>query len=134
MALKLFSVPSGRFICWVLVGVDIYLGGLATFFPQNYASIFHPNLASPPVDFIVRTGILWLMFLVFQLCGALSKDPRKWFFAVGLIRLMEVPADLVYSQLALGATDFSRFLIIGAPVLNGIIGVLLLLIFHRTKN
>ncbi len=133
MPLKLFSIQSGRILCWALVGVDLYLGGLAAFFPAIYASIFHPNLLTPAVDFIVRTGILWLMFLVFQLCGAVSKDPRKWFFAIGIIRLMEVPADLVYSQIAIGASDFSRLLIIGAPVLNCIIGVLMLLIYHRTN-
>ncbi len=125
MVLDLFTERNGRVVCFALVIVDIVLGGSAVFFPQFYAKTFHPNLTQIPVDFIVRTGILWLVFALFQAIAVFSKHPKKWFFAVGIIRLMEVPADIVYGALAMGATLVSRLLIWIAPVVNMIFGVFL---------
>ena len=108
MKKNLFTTKNGRLICWILVIVDIFLGGTAIFFPLLYSQIFHPELINPPIDFIVRTGVLWLIFALFQLIAAISKEPEKWFFLVGMIRLMEVPADIIYSILAIGSPPLSR--------------------------
>ena len=80
MKLNLYTKKNGRIVCWILVIVDIFLGGIAVFYPLFYAEILHPQLENPPVDFIVRTGVLWLIFAVFQLIAATSKEPEKWFF------------------------------------------------------
>lgn len=131
--MDLLREKFGRLVCVALVGVDVVLGGIATFVPAQWAALFHPELpaADIPVDFIVRTGVLWLAFLVFQAIAASVKHPRQWFFAVGLIRLMEVPADVIYSALARGATLTSRLMILSAPVLNAIFGTYLLLLARR---
>lgn len=131
MKRALYSIENGRLICWMLVLVDIVLGGTAVFFPYFYAKIFHPELKNPPIDFIVRTGILWLVFAFFQFKGATSKDPKKWFFVIGIIRLMEVPADIIYGILAIGSPLLSRAMIWSAPVLNTIFGYFL---FNLSKN
>jgi len=126
--MKILSPATGRKLCWFLVLVDVILGGLAVFFPNNYALIFHPRLSDPPIDFIVRTGVLWLIFIVFQVLGAISppEKVKRWQFVVAVVRLMEVQADVVYGILAIGATPFSRFLILSAPIMNTIFGLLLL--------
>lgn len=63
--MQLFSKRNGRITCWILVIVDIILGGTAVFLPDFYVSFLHPELIDPPYDFIARTGTLWLVFLVF---------------------------------------------------------------------
>lgn len=134
MSLKILSEQAGRLICCALVIVDIFLGGMAVFFPYTYASFLHPDLSSPPIDFIIRTGILWLVFMIFQVIAAITKNPEKWFFIVGIIRLMEVPADIAYGILALGSPLISRLMILGAPVLNSIFGTLLVFISKELEK
>ena len=125
--MKIFELneQNGRLICWVLVLVDIFLGGSAVFFPYFYAELLHPGLTNPPIDFIIRTGILWLFFMVVQLRAATSKDPKKWFFAVAILRIMDIPADIAYGILALGATTMSQLMILSAPVINTLCGIYL---------
>ena len=132
--MQILTERNGRVACWMLVIVDIFLGGTAVFFPRLYAQLLHPELTSPPVDFIVRTGILWLVFMVFQLIAANSKDPVRWFFLVGVIRLMEVPADIAYGILAIGSPLMSRLMILGAPVLNSIFGIFLVMLSKRLEG
>lgn len=68
------------------------------------------------------------MFMIFQLCAALSRNPQRWFFGVGIIRLMEVPADFAYGILAEGATFVARLLIFSASICNSVFGILLVAI------
>lgn len=131
MEYKLLTEKNGRLACFMLVIVDIFLGGAAVFFPYMYAEMLHPELADPPIDFIVRTGILWLVFALFQGIAATRKEPKNWFFLVGCIRLMEVPADIIYGALAIGATFTTRLMIWGAPVLNSFFGLYL---YFLSKN
>lgn len=111
-------------LCLVLGLFDLALGGTALFSPQTYADLFHPHLANPPVDFIARTGCLWLFFAAVEFF-AFYKKTALWFFAVGLLRLLEVPADLVYGTLAVGATPLSRAAIYFAPAFNLVSGIFL---------
>ncbi|MHA1293462.1 MAG: hypothetical protein ACTSQJ_12430 [Promethearchaeota archaeon] len=128
------SVKYGQIICGILFIFDIILGGIAVFFPYYYAQIFHQNLSNPPIDFIVRTGILWIVFAFFQLMAVIIKEHEKWFFLVGLIRLMEVPADIAYGLLAEGAILTSKLMILAAPIINTIIGIYLLLLSEKIKK
>jgi hypothetical protein len=111
-------------LCLLLGVFDLALGGTALFSPQTYADLFHPNLSDPPVDFIARTGCLWLFFAGVEIF-AFYKRTALWFFAVGLLRLMDVPADLVYGTLAAGASSLSRAAIYLAPVFNLVSGIFL---------
>jgi hypothetical protein len=133
---SLLTEKTGRIICWGLVLVDSVLGTSATFFPQLYCALLHPRQLAGDcaTELIVRTGILWLMFMVFQLCAALSRNPQRWFFSVGLMRLMEVPADLAYGVLAQGTTLASRGLILSAPIGNSVLGMLLVAISRLSRT
>jgi len=75
----------------------------------------------------VRTGVLWLVYLVLEVTAALSAAPARWFFCVAILRLMEVPADLAYAALARGASPLSTAVILAAPLLNALAGAGLLL-------
>ena len=127
---------TGRIICWILVIVDSLLGTLATFFPQTACTLMQPHVttADCPADLIRRTGVVWLMYLILQLCAARSRHPARWFFSVGLIRLVEVPADLVYGVLAQDLAGVARWLILLAPVCNGAFGILLVAIAHLIRT
>lgn len=133
---SLLTEKTGRIICWGLVLIDSVLGTITTFFPQLYCALLHPRVVAGDcaTDLIVRTGIVWLMFMVFQLCAALSRNPETWFFSIGLIRLMEVPADLAYGVLAQGATLGSRVLILSASICNSIFGILLVAIARLSRT
>ncbi len=126
----------GRGICWLLAATDAVLGLGATLAPSAYLSVVHPHLpvSGHPYDWVVRTGALWLMFLVFELLGALSRAPAKWFFCVAMLRWMEVPADIVYGLLARGTSTLSQCAIFTAPVVNAIAGTLLLVAFRRARK
>jgi len=112
-------------LCIGLGILDLFLGGLAAFLPRGYAAIFHPGLADPPVDFIVRTGFLWLFFCAVELRAGLGSVKGRWLFLVGALRLMDVPADLAYATLAMGSPWWSRAMIYCAPVFNFIVGIYL---------
>lgn len=114
-------IPKG--ICLGLGLFDTLLGGMATISPDTYASIFHPYLADPPKDFIVRTGIIWLFFAASEITAFISRRPERFFFLVGMLRLMDVPADLAYGTLAEGASLFSRIAIYSAPIFNLLSGL-----------
>ena len=131
MSEKLFTEKNGRMVCLILVFVDIFLGGSAVFFPYFYSELIHPELTNPPIDFIMRTGILWLVFAFFQFMAVISKNPRKWFLVVAAVRLMDVPADIVYGILAIGATLISRLMILSAPIINTICGIYLYKLFKK---
>ncbi len=134
MSKSILTEKNGRIMCWALTIFDIFLGGVTVFFPLLYSEIIHPELVDPRVDLIVRTGILWLVFAFFQFMAATRKDPEKWFFGVGIIRLMEVPADIIYGSIAIGATLFSRLLIFIAPVSNALMGIFLFLLSKKLGN
>jgi len=131
MHVELFSEKNGRLACLMLVFVDLFLGGSAVFFPYFYSELLHPGLANPPIDFIMRTGILWLVFAFFQFMAVISKNPRNWFLIVAVVRLMDVPADIIYGIMALGATLISRLMILSAPLLNTIFGIYLYKLFKK---
>ena len=132
MAIR-YTEKNGRLVCLILVVVDIFLGGTAVFFPFFYSDLLHPELTNIPVDFIVRTGILWLVFAFFQFMALISKNPKNWFLVVAAVRLMDVPADIIYGILAIGATLITRLMILSAPILNTICGIYLYKLFKKLE-
>ena len=95
-----------------------------------FTRYFVPVLRKLQVGLILKDKV----FAVFQLMAAISKEPERWFFLVGLIRLMEVPADIAYGILVKGATATSQMMIFIAPVMNCIIGIYLLLLSEKLKK
>jgi len=86
---------------------DVGLGGLATFFPSTYFALLHPYAdAGSPAYLLQRTGVLWLFFALVEGVAAVGRPRPALLAAVGLLRLMDVPADLVYVVVA---PDLGRF-------------------------
>jgi len=122
------TARMARMVCFGLAVFDLVLGGGAVLFPRVYAALFHPYLSGPPIDFIVRTGFIWLFFCFAQTIAATRKTEdamARWFFIVGLLRLMDVPADLAYATLAQGASFLSRAALFCAPAINATVGIYL---------
>ena len=82
----------------------------------------------------MRTGTLWLVFAFFQFMAVISKKPKSWFLVVAAVRLMDVPADIIYGIFAIGATITSRLMILGAPIMNTIFGIYLYKLFRSLSE
>jgi len=113
-------IALGVALAWGLWLFDLLLGSVATFTPDLYLSIVHPHLEEPQRELIRRTGVLWLGFSFVAIYTATCSPARRarWFLVLGLLRLMEVPADLVYGMAAAGADTLGQVLILSAPPLN----------------
>lgn len=112
----------------VLVLIDIVLGSVAVFFPHLYMSIIHPYAAADtPVYLLQRAGTVWFGYLVIQTIAFFRyQETPEWVFTVGISRLIEVPADLLYVIVGTGFGWFGRFGLIAAPTFNLIAGIVLL--------
>lgn len=126
----------GVWMCWGLCVFDLVLGSTATFLPGLYLDIFHPHLETPQVELIRRTGMLWLAFSAIALRAATAAPESRasWFLVLGVIRLMEVPADVLYAAAASGTALVSRLLIWSAPPLNLAIGGTLYYLARRLRR
>lgn len=121
------AIEDGRVLSWALCAFDLLLGSIALFAPRWYADIFHPHLADPQFDLIRRMGVIWLMFCAVAAITATrsTRDITRWFQVLAVLRLMEVPADLLYGTIAEGATWWSRALLYSAPPINLAAGLFL---------
>lgn len=128
------SIRQARKLCVGLGVFDLLLGGLATFTPTAYAALFHSNLADPPTDLIVRTGLLWLFFCAAELRAGLGAVDSRWLVIVASLRLMDVPADLAYAVLARGAAWYSHAMILMAPPFNLVMAAYLWRCTQRMKR
>jgi hypothetical protein len=117
----------------VLAGIDLMLGSVAVLFPATYLGWVHPHLppGEHPEDWVVRTGVLWLLLMAVEVYAAVRAAPARWFFMVALLRWMEVPADLAYGAVARGASAASRCAILAAPLFNAMVGWYLLAVSRR---
>ncbi|HWN69918.1 MAG TPA: hypothetical protein VNM90_19885, partial [Haliangium sp.] len=86
-------------LCWALFLFDLALGGVAAGWPELYLRVLHPELDVAQLDIIRRTGLLWLAFAVVALRTATVAPDRRshWFLVLAVVRLIDVPADLVYA-------------------------------------
>lgn len=111
-------------ICWALVLFDLALGGVAAFWPELYMRVLHPEMEAAQVDFVRRTGMLWLAFAVVALRAATVAPDRRghWFLVLAVVRLIDVPADLMYAATMLGGTTASRLLVLSAVPANLFLG------------
>ena len=118
----------------LLVIIDIVLGGVAVFFPSVYMRFIHPY-APPdtPVYLLQRAGAVWLGYLVVQAIAFFWYiDIPEWVLVVGILRLIEVPADALYVTVGSGFGSFGRFGLIVAPIFNLIVGWMLVRWYFRS--
>lgn len=107
-------------LCWGLFLFDLALGGVAAAWPELYLRVIHPELDVSQVDLIRRTGMLWLGFAAVALRAATVTPDRRgqWLLVLAVVRLLDVPADLVYAATMTGGTTFSRLLVLSAVPVN----------------
>ncbi|GAB4519338.1 MAG: hypothetical protein Tsb0020_37890 [Haliangiales bacterium] len=125
----------GVAVCWGLFGFDLLLGGVATLAPDLYLGLFHPTLDAPQVELVRRTGMLWLAFSAVALRAATAAptDRARWYLVLAVLRLMDVPADIVYASTITGASRLSLILLGSAPPLNLALGGLLYVLSRRMR-
>jgi hypothetical protein len=123
-------IADGKLVSWALCLFDIALGGFCVAWPALFAMVIHPDLAFPQLDLIQRTGVLWLMYAGIAAFAATRGEAQRgrWFFVLGVIRLIEVPTDLLYGVVAEGARWYSRVMLFGAPAINFAAGLFLVLL------
>ena len=127
------AIPGAALaLCWGLFAFDVVLGGVAAAWPELYLRVLHPELDVAQLDLVRRTGMLWLAFAAVALRAATAAPARvgHWFLVLGMVRLLDVPADLVYAVTMSGATTFSRLLVLSAPPINLALG----LYFYRQSR
>lgn len=107
-------------LCWGLFLFDLALGGTAAFWPERYLAILHPELATPQIELVRRTGMIWLMFAAVALRAATTAPALRgrWFLVLAVLRFLDVPADLAYAAGMSGTTGLGRGLVLAAPPLN----------------
>jgi hypothetical protein len=107
-------------LCWALVLFDLALGGVAAVWPELYLRVMHPEADVVQVALVRRTGMLWLAFAAVALCAATVGPDRRghWFLILAVVRLLDVPADVVSAVTMPGATTLSRLLVLGTVPVN----------------
>jgi hypothetical protein len=123
----------------LLIGLalfDLALGGTAALLPNYYIDLLHPAWLTlhpqSPTYWLARTGMLWLFFAAIE--GIAAIRPARWpllVLIVGVLRLMDVPADLLYFAHADDLGAFGRFGLLFAPAFNLCVGLYLLLVGLR---
>jgi nucleoside-diphosphate-sugar epimerase len=128
------EVALGRTRIWLiaLCLLDLGLGLQATLVPHLYVQQLHPRFAelhpAGPDYWLVRTGALWLFFAFVEGLAAWAPRQRPLaVFLVGALRLMDVPADLVYLFRADDLGTFGTVALIASPIFNFCVGVYLAL-------
>ncbi len=115
---------------------DIGLGVTATFFPGLYVDLIHPHFdqmhPEGPTYLVRRTGVLWLVFAGVQGFAALDPVGRPgWVLTAGALRLMDVPADLVYFASADDLGWLGSVGLLSAPFANLVCGTFLVYAGYR---
>jgi hypothetical protein len=112
-------------LCWALFLFDLALGGVAAIWPDLYLRVLHPALDVPQLELVRRTGMLWLAFSAVALRAATATPAARghWFLVLAVVRLLDVPADVVYALTMTGATTLGRLLVLAAVPVNLGLGV-----------
>lgn len=122
-----------RWITGPLSVFDLVLGLCAVATPGLYVSLMHGSLDS---TFLVqRTGMIWLFFCACETAAFVA--PTRWplfVFAVGILRLMDVPADAVYLVTSQSLTTLGRISLIAAPLFNAVVGIVLIRLYSSASR
>lgn len=127
---RLRAVERSRLLLVALAVFDLALGISATLFPDFYLRVMHPDFSvlhpDGPTYWLARTGALWLFFAAAAAVAAIR--PARWpflVFLVGGLRLMDVPADLVYFFAADDLGRLGAFGLLFSPLFNLLAGAYL---------
>ncbi len=116
----------------LLAIVDLALGGGALVAPRAYLALVHP-LYEGPMPLLARTATLWLFFSAAEAAAAATLR-RDLVLVVAALRLMDVPADLVYRATAPGLARFGAAALVAAPCANLALGLWLWRAAHRAGD
>jgi hypothetical protein len=120
----------------LLVGLavfDLVLGATALFAPDLYLSLMHPRYAGGATYLLARTGAIWLVFAAVEAAAAVTLR-RELVLVVAALRLMDVPADLVYLLRAPDQGWFGVAALVISPMVNLAVGLGLLRHRHRHRR
>lgn len=111
---------------------DLLLGGMALLSPDTYLSLMH----GPASDTLLlqRTGMIWLWFSAWEAVAFFRG--HRWplsILVVALLRLMDVPADLVYFFSSESLTTLGRLGLIASPFFNLSVGIVLIRSWRRQQ-
>lgn len=122
-------------LCWALVLFDLALGGVAAVWPELYLRVMHPETDVVQLELVRRTGMLWLAFAAVALCAATVAPERRghWFLILAVVRLLDVPADVMYAVTMTGATTLSLLLVLAAVPANLGLGLYFYLVSRRLQ-
>lgn len=128
-------ISRTRFLTGPLAVFDLCLGATAIFFPGFYMSIMHFHGSAQHYYMLQRTGVLWLFFALCQgLSFVFAEKIPVLVFLVGMLRLMEVPADPVYLLTSRDLTLFGKFALMFAPVFNLFAGSFLIYAWKNNRS
>jgi len=128
-------IAQTRFLTGPLCLFDVALGVVAVLFPHTYLQLFHPRAPVETTGLLGRAGIFWLGYAVVQ---GLAFFSYKWLpesvLVVGVLRLIEVPADLVYVSHGSGFGYFGHAALVVCPAFNLLAGSWLLRCFFHFRT
>lgn|GEM_PF-3577871 len=121
MDIEELDIKYTRIITGPLAVFDTFLGLFALLMPLSYMALMHSPSATGGYFMLQRTGMIWLFFAATQWIAFCYPKRLSIFIPfVGLLRIMDVPADIVY-YLTTSHTFYGEMIIL-APVLNAIVG------------
>lgn len=124
---------ASRWITGPLAIFDLILGVGAVATPGLYLSWMHGSVES---GFLVqRTGMIWLFFCACETTAFFAST--RWplsVFVVGILRLMDVPADAVYGIVSPSLTTLGRISLVAAPLFNAVAGIVLIRLYSSSPR
>jgi len=130
------SLRQSRILLLPLFLFDLVLGSITLVAPGLYITLVHPLSPSlhpdGPTYWLTRTAVLWLFFSAVE--GTAALRPTAWPALValaGVLRLMDVPADLAYYVAADDLGRFGTFCLVFSPLFNLAAGAYLTLVGMR---
>lgn len=124
---------ASRWITGPLALFDLVLGIGAVAMPGLYLSLMHGSAESGVL--VQRTGMIWLFFCACETTAFFGSV--RWplsVFVVGILRLMDVPADAVYGIVSPSLTALGRISLVAAPLFNAVAGVVLIRLYSSSSK
>lgn len=123
-----------KLLCRSLTIFDIALGGLTVLAPRRLMRLLAPGKEPEEVALLRRAGTTWLFFVPMQAWAAVDTENPTALRAVSVLRLMDVPADLVWLSTGSGFGWFGKFSLILAPTSNLAAGSFLAYVARRLEE
>lgn len=114
-----------KLICTGMAFFDIALGGFTVLKPRWMMRMLSPGEEPAGEALLRRSGTTWLFFAVVQAWAAMDSENPAALRAVSVLRLMDVPVDLVWLSTGSGFGWFGKFSLILAPTFNFVVGCFL---------